>query len=543
MNSRFPHLNVPDVVFSEEITKTLHKMNSLCDVIAQDPSTKRNLDELHSSYWQFLTLYLPTLLTEETKNDFNIPKDFLNIVNYGYVSPVLCSQGDEVLTQLQKLIDVADVSYDIFYMADWIKDAYERSIRLDERRRIEQELAAAEADIAIFPQKIEECNNRRHQFIGKYPKAKRVMDISEEIDKRLPIYLDLKRKIELSQRITAQERIQYVQLTEEITSFREARAIEQQAISNSVPQHELMRLDREVEGIMVSKREGEIRLDEARLALAEDTEFRKTLSVAMCRSKIKEEIRRLRTMGDLISRRSRVKECAILTDVSHVPAPQTVAECIEEIMEIDQTIFLMDSNQRKKFPVLIILPSFGDGAYDVERHAFFVPIRSLKGLQQSLATALIEFHLDSASATRFRDSYLRLKKNQNINSSIQLRDSIVKDYIGWVTLEAKGYQVLDQEARTWFVEQVAPPMFALKHPRTLSMETRPVGEVHALLEEYEAQEDKNEDDFERMFRLGIGYWRVRQYIKSNYMFMRATFLDPRSKDACYNAALSCFKTD
>jgi len=155
---------------------------------------------------------------------------------------------------------------------------------------------------------------------------------------------------------------------------------------------------------------------------------------------------------------------------------------------------------------------------------------------------LIEFHLDSASSTRFRDSYLRLKKNQNVNSSIQLRDNIVKDYIGWVTLEAKGYQVLDQEARTWFVEQVAPPMFALKHPRTLSMETRPVGEVHALLEEYELQEDKEEDSFDRMFRLGIGYWRVRQYIKANYMFMRASFLDPKSKDACYDAALSCFKT-
>jgi hypothetical protein len=542
MSKRYPYLSIPDADFSEELQGVLDKLNVLCEAIAIDPAKGKDLDEIHSAYWHFITLYIPSLLTEANKDTFTIPAEFKSFINYGFISEALCPQGSEVLNRLDTISHAKGHLYSVYYLDEWIKKAYERITRLDAKRRIEKDMEAAENNLKNYPIRMAECSARRNEFLTKYPNARKVMSISEEIDVLLPLYLELKKKIELSIRMTAQERIEYVQMTEKLSNLREARAIEQQAISTSVPQHELMRLDREVEAMMLEKREGELVLAEVRKAYFDDQEYRAGLSISMCRTKLKEEIRRIRTMGDLVSRRSRVKQCAILTDPARVPSPQSLMDCFDEILEIDQTVFLMSSANKKAFPSIVVLPSFGDGSYDSERHAFYVPIRSLKGLQQSLATALIEYHLDSQSGTRFRDSYLKLKKNQNINSSIQLRDNIVRDYIGWVTLEAKGYQVLDQEARGWFIEHVAPPMFALKHPHTLSVEDVPIGDIHAMLEEYEAREDKEENNFELMFKLGISYWRVRQYIKSSYMFMRATFLDAQAKDACYNAALSCFKT-
>jgi len=542
MNRAFPHLTLSEDDFPTEIHDILNRMDSICAGLAEDTAQNKNLEELNSVFWQFVIAYIPTLITEEDKNDFSIPTQFHDSINFGYISNVICPHEEQLFDEIRHKTLSEKGNYEIIYLHKWIKEKYERVLRLDVKYRVEKEFQDAEYEFARFPDRIEECYSRRRAFKKMYPRSFTAMKISEEIEARLPIYLDMKKKIELSMRISTDERINYVKITEEITKFREYRAKEQQGIGSYVPQYELMRLDREIEQIMVLKREAEARLAKAQQAVEKDQKMRKNISVAFCREKMAEELRRIRSESNLLSRRSRVKQCSLLIDVECIPTPHAVIDALEEILEVDQTIFLQSSSRKKKFPRIVVLPAFGNGAYDVEDDILYIPTRPQKGLLEAVSAALIEYHLDSQSGACFRESYLTLNKNKRINSSIQLRENIIRDYIGWVTLEAKGYQALDQETKGWFLENVAPPIFALKETRNSSVKSASIAEVHDLIEKHEEGHNRIDDDFNYMLKVGMAYWRVRHYIKANYAFTGAAKLNAQSKNACYNAALSCFKT-
>lgn len=164
---------------------------------------------------------------------------------------------------------------------------------------------------------------------------------------------------------------------------------------------------------------------------------------------------------------------------------------------------------------------------------------ALHGLTQAVATALIEYHLESESGNTFKESYLKLREGEGIYSSIKLRERMLRDYIAWVTLEAKGYQVLDQKTKQWFLENLAPTMFSLKFQRRLGDFT--VAEGHEIIKAHEAHQPDDPKEYTEELRVGIAYWRIGLYEQANQAFSVALNINPESQDACYNVALSCFK--
>lgn len=131
MSKRYPYLSIPDSDFSEELQGVLDKLNVLCEAIAIDPSKGKDLDEIHSAYWHFITLYIPSLLTEANKDTFTIPAEFKSFINYGFISEALCPQGIEVLNRLDTISHAEGHLYSVYYLDEWIKKAYERITRLD----------------------------------------------------------------------------------------------------------------------------------------------------------------------------------------------------------------------------------------------------------------------------------------------------------------------------------------------------------------------------------------------------------------------------
>jgi tetratricopeptide (TPR) repeat protein len=257
---------------------------------------------------------------------------------------------------------------------------------------------------------------------------------------------------------------------------------------------------------------------------------------------VREELRRIRMMGEVMARRAHAKRCSVLLGTTFVPSPADVIQAIEHVLEVDRGLAVCSGgNKHKAFPIIIILPGSGDGMYDFEHHALLIPIRHSKSLAQSVAAAVIEYRLDSESGGALRQSYLELPKNRGVVSSIQLRELMLKDYLAWVTLEARGYQVFDDATRKWFHEHVAPSLFALKHPRQYGDVS--IAKVHEQLDAYEAEKKVDIKDYAIQFHLGILYWRAGHFDKACIAFQHADALRPESKDACYNAALSLFKTD
>ncbi len=49
-----------------------------------------------------------------------------------------------------------------------------------------------------------------------------------------------------------------------------------------------------------------------------------------------------------------------------------------------------------------------------------------------------------------------IKEYSALRSNLKLRMSLIRDYLAWVTQEARGNQVLSREVREWFEEHIAP---------------------------------------------------------------------------------------
>ena len=547
MSEKFPYLLISEDHIPRHILPILEKLNNLCakyQRTEEDVEERRLLlESLHSNYWQSIIEIIPALITEESKEDFRIPEGLHKWINFGCVSDQLCPEHEK-MTTIQETVpeDIADIfgEYKIVYLDWWYKNQQEKNVRLKHKRLVEAKFEKAQKELDDYPNLIGECHEKRRAFLEKYPLAVDVLKTSKKIDELLPQYSFIKDKIERSQRITTQERIRYVELNDELNTFRELRTREQQAINDKVPQHEMMHLDREVENTILLKAVLEDNLKKTKADIEEYTEWRKSMTVITCRELLKEELRRVRIMTELAARRSHIRPNSILRDTNPVPNPVQIVVAIEDILEVDPTLFTKGGTKRVKFPMILVIPVFGDGIYDYERNALLIPTRSPHGLLQAVATALIEFHLDSEAGGHFRASYLELRKDEGIYSSIQLRERMVKDYLSWVTLEAKGYQILDDKTRKWFICNVAPGTFALKHPRRLGEFL--VGEAYDLIDKYEKIVEKETQDFDAHFQLGIVYWRIGEYGKANIVFVHSAELRPESADACYNAAISCFKT-
>lgn len=543
MDRTYKHLLIDTKDLPKEADDILSKMDVLCKECAEVENPKEIIDSLHSSFWQSLTTILVSYITEETKENFIIPKSLERWVNFGLISDVVCPDHEKVVC-LDKEIpaDKKDVyaEYKVFYLSDWLKKLYDHDLRLEKKQKLETDVKKAKKALEDYPASLERCMRRRDDFLSRFPEAKTVNEISHKIDTCLPEFSYIKDKIDHSKRVTTQERIRYVQLTEEITKLREWRAKEQQAISSKVPQHQMMRLDREIESIIMMKPDLQKRLDGAKKVLQDDLDWRDSITISNCREMLRESIRRVRTMSDLAARRSRGKPCSIMRHGGKIPSAVDIADAIENVLEIDPTLFTGTGGRHAKFPLILVVPAFGDGVFDFEFNVLMIPIFNSGGLLRSIATALIEFKLDSPVGNRFRESYLRLNKNKGVKSSMQVRDRLVKDYLDWVVKEANGYQVMDAETRKWFIETVAPSMFALKHPRRIGEFA--AADAPTLIEEYDKRIEANPDDFDAHFRLGVVCWRIGNYAKASIAFRHAVELNSESADACYNAGMGAFKT-
>jgi len=542
MSQNYPNLLISDAVFTKEAARTLKKMDNLCSDYVSTDENKEILDSLHSLYWQFLMDIIPSFIMEETKESFSIGADYEIFVNYGIISERLCPQYERCIKRKENIPEDQKYiykKYKVIKLSDWIKRIHDRNIKTEYKNRLMRRLNNAEDALTQYPERLKNTFSQRDEFLEKYPLASEVVEISEQIDARLPGYNEIKEKIELSQRITVEERTKFVRLTEEICNLRDSRAREQQAISDKVPQSEMMRLDREIESIITLKGILEKELVNANNAVKGDQAWRDDISLGMCREMLRDELRRTRMLIELAARRSHVRPLSVFIENTALPQAEDIVDAIESILEVDPKLLSKRADAREKFPTILVVPIFGDGIYDFDKNIMFIPLRSPKGLTQAVATALIEYHLETESGSAFKQSYIALRKDEGIHSSIQLRERMLRDYIAWVTLEANGYQVMDKKTKQWFIENVAPSTFSLKHPRRLGDFL--IAEAHELIAHYEEREPSQPRVFKDELRVGIAYWKTGQYLKANQAFINAFNLDTSSQDACYNAALSSFK--
>ena len=546
MSTLFPHLLLPgDDSRLDEVSTSLSKLNDICELYTISDDKRELLSGLHAGFWQTLVGFTPLCISSDNVEEFVIPDYFKKWLVYGYISKTICPLGESIIDEQQKVLnDVqrqTSTEYVIMYVDEWIQSVYQKIIKKEYKEQCLKKLVLEKRKLANYPASLESSRERRAEFLKQYPEAQDAVEVSCCIERLLPEYGEIKDKIDHSQLITQEERSRFVDLKNEIDRLRELRKKRCRMVSDLIPVDDLTKLDVFVENTLAKKGELERNVLAAQARVEEDATWRKSMSASVCREMLREEMRRLRVMIELAARRSRIKPNSVLAETDSLVTPWVIIEAIEEILDVDPTLAQKTRKKGKSFPRILCVPVMGDGLFDFENNLLIVPLQAPRSIVQSVATALIEYHLDTDEDNELRNNYLKLKKNSGVHSTIQLRERLVRDYVAWVTLEAKGRQVLDKETKEWFITYIAPPTFALKHSRRLGDFSS--FDAPGLITLYEKQLADNPRDFDTAFRLGIVAWRIEEYQKSSNAFLTAARLAPQDRDACYNAAISCYKVN
>ena len=203
----------------------------------------------------------------------------------------------------------------------------------------------------------------------------------------------------------------------------------------------------------------EHRLVEAQIRDEETTVHQTT--PADVRGALSNEVGNVRGLLRLSAKYAKAPESSLpLVPNANRVDPESLVAALRDIELIDPGLFANPGIKRFGKPGLFLAPGVGDGVYDSDRNRLVVPQHTLKSPLESVANAIVLFRLEAdagySERALFRSFQREIKEYSTLRSNLKLRMSMIRDYLAWVTQEARGNQVLSREVREWFEEHIAP---------------------------------------------------------------------------------------
>lgn len=212
----------------------------------------------------------------------------------------------------------------------------------------------------------------------------------------------------------------------------------------------------------------------------------KELSPLEIQSRMREEIDYLRDLMRLSAKRLHIQTPPFLGQEHCFLTPDELSVCIEPILEFDPYLLKNDRFSLFGKPSLLLIPGAGKALYDWKHNQIVVPIIPYqKDPLASLAAGVIEYKLDVDEDKKLIYSYNQLPEYKSVRSLIQLKSSLYRDYVIWMTQEYKGYRVLPQSVKKWFDQNIAPPRNDLFTPTRLQRFVLSTCEYRTMLQELE----------------------------------------------------------
>jgi hypothetical protein len=203
----------------------------------------------------------------------------------------------------------------------------------------------------------------------------------------------------------------------------------------------------------------ERRLVEAQIRDEETTVHQTT--PADVRSALMHEIGNVRGLLRLAAKYARVGECVLpLSPKAAAVNPASLIDSLREIEQIDPGLFNNQGVKRFGKPSILLAPGIGDGVYDQDRNRLVIPQYTPRSPLESVANAIVLYRLDADAAYNdrrlFKSYQTEIKEYAQLRSNLKLRQNLTRDYLIWVTREARGQQELSREVRDWFEANIAP---------------------------------------------------------------------------------------
>jgi tetratricopeptide (TPR) repeat protein len=382
----------------------------------------------------------------------------------------------------------------VVLFTDWLKETIARISEGDRIEFLKRDINESMARIKRFTTEIGSLQEARGALLGRElsgagdAKLTRQIERMSEYDEL--VYDNLKRKKAIARGVffSVDERRSFVEGEKRLQKMRERNEALGANVQSTKARAELHTLETQIADRFAQIIDTEENIKRLEGEIGEIEQKQDSMSPIEMESRARREIEYLRDLVKLSAKRLRVESCPISTPGQSCLTPAMLRDCFDRVLEFDPRIFCNDRVPFMGKPSVLLVPGNGNALYDWKNNRFVVPmVPPGKNFMAAVATGVIEYRLDVDEDKKLLNSYNKLPALKNVRSLFQLRASLTKDYIVWMTSEYQGFKVLRKETRQWFEHEVAPRKQEIYCPPGLEQFNMSTEEYQKLLKAVESR--------------------------------------------------------
>jgi tetratricopeptide (TPR) repeat protein len=438
---------VAALTYSENFLQAVHRYQA-------DPGC------INGPYWSMVSDWISSFVRDPEKFTTRLA-EIEELVDYG-----VCNEVPGSTSQIRSVVhdaELSEYSLKIIMFSDWLTLLFSKIMQGDRREVLEKEMHRCDVQRKSRAHELENFQmDRKSKVLNLLDeptrKAKsRLIDDLVNMDELMYTSLKMKKAISLGTFFSVSQKREHFdrekQLQKEINWFNSF--IDTQQSKEGIS--EVHKIQDKITEMLSSIIDVELAIEKIKADINAIERMKQEVSPAEIESRLRKEIEYMRDLSKLAAMRLKLAPCPIITADQKVFSYQKVKECLDRIQEFDPEVFHNDRASSFGKPGVLLLPGTGASVYDWKNNMLLVPmVIPGNNPMAALATGIVDYRLDVDEDRVFISSYNQIAERKSIRSTVELRSSLTKDYIAWMTSEYNGFRVLSKGVKDWFEHSVAP---------------------------------------------------------------------------------------
>lgn len=384
-----------------------------------------------------------------------------DLIDYG-----ICSEVPDSTSQIRTNVhdtELSDYSLSVMMFSDWLTHLFNKIMQGDRKEVLEKELCRCETQRKSRTHDLENLQLDRKEKVFNLldeptRKAKgRLVDDLVNMDDLMYASLRTKKAISLGTFFSVSQKREHFdrekQLQKEINWFNNF--IDTQQSKEGIS--EVHKVHDKISEMLSSIIEIELAIDKIKADINTIEKMKQDVSPAEIEARLRKEIEYMRDLSKLAAMRLKLAPCPIITSEQKLFTFQKIKECLDRIQEFDPHVFHNDRVSSFGKPGILLIPGTGAAVFDWKNNMLIVPlVIPGNNPMAALSTGIVDYRLDVDEDRVFITSYNQIAERKSIRSTVELRSTLTKDYIAWMTSEYSGFRVLSKGVKDWFEHSVAP---------------------------------------------------------------------------------------
>ncbi|MCL2220612.1 MAG: tetratricopeptide repeat protein [Chitinispirillia bacterium] len=175
-------------------------------------------------------------------------------------------------------------------------------------------------------------------------------------------------------------------------------------------------------------------------------------------TKVSDAINNIRDMVRLSAKRLGIEPFPLFTPNDKKLPMSELRKNLDRITEFDPRLFKNDRIAVVGRPFVLVVPATGNAIFDYQTNSVIMPTIAPAGnYMASLSKGMVEYRLDADEEKVLLTSYNGASPDlKKLRSLFDLKASLTKDYITWMTKEYNGTRIMPKENLKWFQQEIGP---------------------------------------------------------------------------------------